>query len=237
LKGEEETGLTEETIRALGDWSFPVPVVPISLEKYSWTSGLNAGIALVNELCIAEEIIRDDVKILNLSFDAVINEENIARLAKRLHKRFVASVRKEMPEDLLGTFEKLFLNPAGVMPGDYVHYFRNTLELYNLRDLLAQGGFNPACNESGGMEDVEFFLRFLKHAERSGRTDILGEFVEALKDPVYYTDKRLVSMNAEKHAEKIAYETDSLARIFSNAYRTLEGKPVEEADRDFALRL
>jgi hypothetical protein len=235
LKGEDESGLTEKTLKEMAG-KFPLPIIPVTVHHYSWTSGLNAGIAIINELCIIKEMNRDNVRVFNMSFDASIDEKNLNVLISRFDKRFVMSVRGNETGDFEALYSKLFTDPTTANPTAYVNHFRNTLALYGLRDLLLLGGFHPGCNVHGGMEDTEFYLRVLARARRLGRTDIILEFEGALREPVFYSDKRYRDTTTEKYAQKTALEVASLARIFADELSSSGGTSVPENERDFALR-
>ncbi len=236
LKGEDENGLTEKTLEEIHE-RFSIPILPLSIERYSWTSALNAGASIVNEIALANELNRDLLKVLVVSFDAEVFEDGLRTLHHRLTKRFVMSVRGQQPPvDFEARYLRLLSDVSVAPPAEYVDAFRNTLELYPLRDLLVMGGFHPGCNVTGGMEDIEFFLRFLARASRMGRKDILLEFEEALKEPIFYSDRRFATITKEKQEEKVKQETLSLKRIFANSLRTLEGSSVPEDQRDFLLR-
>lgn len=95
---------------------------------------------------------------------------------------------------------------------------RNTALVFSLSDLARNGGFNPACNGWGGMEDHEMFLRLVLEAEEGG--DRYEKLMAAAKEPLLFSDPAWNSMpqgdekkgrvfkygHEQKALEKIAYD-------------------------------
>jgi hypothetical protein len=221
IKKESDSGITELALRKLNTEEFGLPVAPIVVEDYTWTSGLNAGISLINELCLEENVDRQKIKMLFLSFDADLDRENLSKLKQAVDDhRFVFSVRGKVRKT-----EEVFA----------VDHLRNTLSAITLMDLVRLGGFNPLTNGFGGMEDAEFFLRLLSLAKKEGREDILVAFKHAAEEPVFYEDSRIRSMSEEKWTAKRKNETEALQKILARSYE--EDLIVPSAERDFPLRL
>ena len=63
-----------------------VPVLPLRIKGYSWTSGLNVGVSLMNEIAKEKQIDIETIRMLSMSFDVNIEKEEVEKM-KRLSDR------------------------------------------------------------------------------------------------------------------------------------------------------
>lgn len=216
-----------------------VPILPLRINKYSWTSGLNVGVALTNEIAKEKNINTENIKMLNMSFDANIEKEEIEKM-KRLsdEQKYVFTVRKtsedkppfELDQNKLWEkFKTIMKKPMNSNLFELVYAMRNTLSLVPLTDLVDFGGFNPLCNgqerplEPGGktfsikgMEDSEFYMRLFLDALKKGKTKTIREFKRSLDESVVYNDPSWQRIGEVDRFKKISNETDALNKIVNN---------------------
>ncbi|MFB6181991.1 MAG: hypothetical protein ABEJ24_03785 [Candidatus Magasanikbacteria bacterium] len=173
---EEQNGETLKNVKELiseNDFSFEV--IPIGVENYSWTAGLNGPIAILNELAEREDIEKDHVKILNRSFDVKFPEDQRQEIEEKLQSgEQIVTIRDEDEDLQEGTIEDAVkqtkkLLSKGEQIGDidkFLHEHeliasiaRNTGMVFSLEDLVDLGGFDKHMNDVGGMEDQELAAR------------------------------------------------------------------------------
>jgi len=228
-----------------------VPILPLRINKYSWTSGLNVGVALMNEIAKEKNINKETIKMLNMSFDANIEKEEVEKM-KRLsdEQKYVFTVRKtsedkppfELDQNKLwGKFKVMMREPMNSNLFELVYAMRNTLSLVPLTDLIDFGGFNPLCDgkerhlKSGtktysikGMEDSEFYMRLFLDALKTGKTKIIKEFKKSLDEPVVYNDPSWQRIGEVDRFKKISNETDALNKIVNNLAQSITDSRVNK---------
>jgi ribosomal protein L20A (L18A) len=218
----EVSNITENSLQELtAAKSNEIPIVPIKLHQYPWTSGLNAATAILNEIAIDKDMNRDTIKVLNISYGVDLEEAELQKVSALVkEKRFVMSVRNNenldrLPEDNDAVWEKLkhlLRNPNSADLSEVLRSMRNTFNIMRLSDIVDLGGFNPKTVAFGGMEDADFFARMILHALSSGDVRTIKEFKEALEVPVYYSDERWEKL---KHI-KDPSETKALENVFKD---------------------
>jgi len=228
-----------------------VPVLPLRIKGYSWTSGLNVGLSLMNEIAKEKQIDTKTIKMLSMSFDANIEKEEVEKM-RRLsdEQKYVFTVRKtsedkppfELDQNKLwGKFKTMMREPMNSNLFELVYAMRNTLSLVPLTDLVEFGGFNPLCNgqerplEPGGktfsikgMEDSEFYMRLFLDALKKGKTKTIREFKKSLDDPVVYNDPSWQRIGEVDRFKKISNETDALNKIVNNLAQSINDSGVNK---------
>lgn len=157
--GEKNGSVTEESLKmALGQMNISVPVVPLQVEGYSWTAGLNSGAAVLNEMCLEKGIDRKDLRVANFSFDTDLDEEGLKKCSDSIQENeFVVTARKtsdgESPfvsghggGELWDRFKKMLRSPRAAKLSELAYTMRNTFNVIALEDIISMGGFNPLCN-------------------------------------------------------------------------------------------
>lgn len=228
-----------------------VPVLPLRIKGYSWTSGLNVGVALMNEIAKEKQIDTKTIKMLSISFDANIEKEEVEKM-KRLsdEQKYVFTVRKtsedkppfELDQNKLWEkFKVMMREPMNSNLFELVYAMRNTLSLVPLTDLIDFGGFNPLCDgkerplKSGnktysikGMEDSEFYMRLFLDALKTGKTKTIKEFKKSLNEPVVYNDPSWQRIGEVDRFKKISNETDALNKIVNNLAQSINDSQINK---------
>jgi hypothetical protein len=149
-----------------------IPIIPLGVENYSWTAGLNGPIALLSKLFAFS---KSKIGIFCMSFDVEFNEDNARKINKAWHllreKNVIIATRgSDVDDKIMCHHKNYFLGIAEAIkngkscpsiPNGIVATARNTATIWPIAHLTALCGFNPLCNGMGGMEDYEFLLRFL----------------------------------------------------------------------------
>lgn len=221
-----------------------VPVLPLRIKGYSWTSGLNVGVSLVNEIAKEKQIDLETIKMLGMSFDVNIEKEEVEKMEELSSKqRYVFTVRKtsedtapfELDQNKLWEkFKTMMREPMNSNLFELVYAMRNTLGLIPLNDLVDFGGFNPLCDgrerplRSGnktysikGMEDSEFYMRLFLDALKNKKIKIIREFKRSLGEPVVYNDPSWQRIGEVDRFKKISNETDALNKIVNNLAQSM----------------
>ncbi len=160
----DKGGVTEKNLQELLAESpeAPVPIIPLSIENYTWTSGLNSATAVLNELCLRDGVGRDDVRVMNLSFDTDLDPEELKKTDQLIKERdYVFTARKtstgESPfegggngktqgEKIWEKFTEILRDPNSTDLSELAYSMRNTFNVIKLSDVVAMGGFNPMAN-------------------------------------------------------------------------------------------
>lgn len=130
-----------------------LPIVPIQVRHYTWTAGLNAGIAVLDHLHDSSM----DTGVWNMSFDVEMNEENLHELHEALLDReYVCTIRNNpdgrlprsyrLMESIADGLAEIIAHPTQDNVKTLVHAMRNTCTVIPLRDIVMLGGFNPICD-------------------------------------------------------------------------------------------
>lgn len=252
LNQEQETGITEQAIEKLAANS-SVPLLPISVEKFSWTAGLNSGVAVINETCLGKGISTDKVRVMNMSFDTDLEEAELEKTNQQMGRNdYIFTARKtsqhESPfedhldeEGIWEKFKEILRNPNGTELSELSYVMRNTYNVIKLSDIVEMGGFNPMCNGDSrkfspasprpenfykhnandvkvsikGMEDAEFFMRYILKALRHNELSTMKKFKQAFAEPVLYEDESWDKLSELKKIKKISNEMQALSLIIS----------------------
>lgn len=122
-------------------------------EGYTWTSALNAGLAAIQMDNAEAEINGKNIFrfILNISVEANI---------KKIHlEKMLAAAIDDPQTAVVGTSFKGTQNNNIVSLGRSYRHPRNTCMLLKIEAFGPFfAGFNPMCDDCGGMEDIEFIL-------------------------------------------------------------------------------
>lgn len=234
-----------------------VPILPLRIKGYSWTSGLNVGVALTNEIAKEKNIKTENVRMLDMSFDVIIEQEEIEKMKRLSEKqKYLFTVRKtsdnKLPikeedmsrDNLWGKFKTIMKTPMSSNLFELVYMMRNTFNLIPLDDLVDFGGFNPLCNGQDrpldpdkpisktfsikGMEDSEFFMRLFLNAFKKTKTSVIREFVKSFDEPVFYNDPSWQTIGEVDRFRKISNETDALNKIVNNLAKSITDSGVNK---------
>ncbi|MFZ2187138.1 MAG: hypothetical protein WAV46_00720 [Candidatus Moraniibacteriota bacterium] len=158
-KDGEKGNTTEENLQTLlGQAHGSLPVVPLQVEHYSWTAGLNAGASVLNELCLEKGIDRKSLRVANISFDTDLDEAELEKCNAAIQENeFVITARKTSDgaspfvkgheeQELWNRFKEMLRMPKAAKLSELAYTMRNTFNVIALDDIIAMGGFNPLCN-------------------------------------------------------------------------------------------
>jgi hypothetical protein len=237
----EKDNLTESNLeKAMKAVTLGIPVVPIGVKNYSWTAGLNAPVAMLNEVCLGKQIDLEKVRVMNMSFGVEISDEDLKKCNKELSDgRYILTARmtadasspfaqRGSGQELWNKFKSIMRNPNEADLAELAYTMRNTMNIIPLADIVRLGGFNPVCNgktrhfEGGerevtiqGMEDAELFMRLILSALRSGDMYILKNLRRSMDNPIFYNDIDWNRMHEVGKIRKIGNEMKALALIMS----------------------
>lgn len=230
-----------------------VPILPLRIKGYSWTSGLNVGVALMKEIAEEKQIDTEAIKMLNMSFDVVLEKSEIDKMRSFSEtQKYLFTVRKTSEDkppfeltskNLWYKFKTVLREPLNSNLFELVYAARNTFNLIPLIDLIDLGGFNPLCDgkerplknaKSGskpenptfsikGMEDSEFFMRLFLNALKTGKIETIKLFKKSFENPVLYSDPSWQRIGEIDRFKKISNETDALNKIVNNLAQSING--------------
>lgn len=219
-------------------------IVPVKVHNYTWTSGLNSAVAILNEMAIDKKIDRNKIKVLSISYGVDLEEGELDRCKDLINgRRFVMTMRNTEKalfdsEDELSwnKFADLLRNPQGSDLRQVLRSMRNTFSIMGLADIVNYGGFNPATVPLGGMEDADFCMRMILSALKMGKVELIKDFRMAMADPVRYSDQRWMKLAHLKDPS----ETAALEKILAGTAIDEDIRNNEyilpEANQDFRLR-
>jgi hypothetical protein len=263
---EKTNGKTIENLQKLLEEENEIPIIPLIITKYTWTSGLNGPIAMHEQLMKEKAVDPKKVMMLFSSFDVVTPDEELKKLRHAIdnNNRIFITFRldpggvhplvkgdrfdTEDPthKDLLDRYKKLTKSPYEGEIADLVSSNRNTFNLVYSDLLFDFNGFNPLCNnqqfkikeprsgigikdeelrfyEIPGMEDIEFYTRYLKSADRLYQSidpqekikgkEMLLDFRRALKNPIKYRDKSWEERSQKNIIKKVTDEAGAYVKI------------------------
>lgn len=227
-------------------------VIPLDIEKYSWTAGLNGPAALLARGLTEEGGAIKSTDIFNFSFGVEFDRASFVDLARRYRDNtYVATIRlnrgrkpavtrddvmgiiKNPPvAGVSGNISRIFANP------DIMAVARNTATIMPLEEIIALGGYDSARNATGGMEDHDFLMRLLLDALRLGKMGKISAISRALEEPVYYTDHDWDALPDERRAAKLEDEQKALRSVaeslLSRSGTENWSTPLERQDFKFA---
>ncbi len=260
INQKEDAGVTEKSLKAISANTSELDLVPLQIENYSLTAGLNSGAALINELCLQKKINRDRVRILNLSFDVELTPNELEQISELINQdaRYIFTVREDeadvsqprndIPANRFEALAKIIRNPESANLTELVPLSRNTLSIYKLMDVVDLGGFNPNCNgqkvESPtgeevsirGMEDHELWMRTILRALKENKISVIKDLKKSLDNPVTYNDADWSKMSDEQRAAKLKNEKEAIRQIFAGlASKALDGQVIPVEKQDFIL--
>lgn len=237
--------------------SFPYPLFLFRCERYSWTAGINGVLAFLNRLAQSLEVPISQQNILIQSFDVFFAEDQLKRISSLLEKNEpIISVRVEQEDPDKVLFEELSLaiQQLAVIHGkadinleaffeqhrSIITLARNTSMIFRLKNLVRLGGFNPWCNDQGGMEDHEFLIRLMLTHAVEGNVSEIQQLVNAMKDPVVYRDEAWDSKLVDQKKEKMDRELQaviSITKYLKEWAIKVNGYQLPEVERDFVFVL
>lgn len=225
-QNKEQGDKTEKNLQELyKETGSDFPIVPIYLDGYCWTSGLNIGAALAKQTALNENIDLERIMMMPYSFDVSLTNEELKK-CKRLiddgdeffftlrytrdyHHPMAeqnrANYELKIPEDreVINKFKKLLKEPEKEEYDPLVYSMRNTFNFIPLSRLTEMGGWNPAC--SG--DRYEFFTETEDLSQRPAE-DRIGKKVIAVKGGME--------------------DAEFFSRIIQKAARQLKSKNLEE---------
>lgn len=195
-----EAGLMETDIHTL-NLSFDAIFSPGTAGEIS--KRLQAGLPVMT--LRIEEVLSTPEETVTVESEYVGDgRENTSEIAPLWDKMLVLLRKPEVTREEIAEFYE-FRSKALVMLS------RNTALVFKLPDLVRNGGFNPACNGWGGMEDHEMFLRLLLEAEEG--SEAFQKLMETAKQPLLFSDPSWNSMpqGDEKKGRVFKYEHEKSA--------------------------
>src|SRR4030042_740584 len=177
-KESEKDNATEKSLSEVSsEKKSEIPIVPIKVENYTWTSGLNSAIGILNEIALKNDVPTDNIRVMNLSFGVDLNEDELALCNKNIkEERFIVTARKTSDgsnpfekkgsgENLWKKFKDMLRFPNEAELAELSYTMRNTFTVISLKDIVDLGGFNPLCNG----DDRKFLTNqpnpFFKHLD------------------------------------------------------------------------
>lgn len=240
---KDEDNITENSIKEqLEKQKIDLPVLPLRINEYTWTSGLNVGVSLLNEIANQKNIDKENIKFMGMSFDVEMEDEEIQKMRNLSEKnRFILTIRKTTEEtlpfgidkeELWGKLKHILRKPLESDLFELCYSMRNTLSLIKLSDLVDFGGFNPLCDGKkrgdllieGGMEDSEFFLKIILNALKQGKISAMRDFKKAMENVVTYSDPSWRRATEPKKYRKISNEVKSLVKIANGETKKMDVK-------------
>lgn len=216
----QDTMDTRSVIYDVLDGGGPIfPVVPVNIEGYTWTAGLNGPAALIIKALKESGVDLDRVYQLNISADVVFQDDAAKKLGAVVSKGELALMARqdrvikgdeEAKEMVTQAIEKLH-DRTDNDPTRIVSLLRNTGLAVPLNIVEKLQGWDTRCNEWGGMEDVDFAVRALRGLLADKE---IGKVKKLLKGtPILYSDRSWDSMPAEGAKAKITREKEALDTI------------------------
>ncbi|MFA6160194.1 MAG: hypothetical protein WC678_03875 [Parcubacteria group bacterium] len=158
----EKDNITEKSLtESLADKKSEIPIVPIKVQNYTWTSGLNSAVGILNEMALKNDVPTDNIRVMNISFGVDLDEQELKTCNDDIEKnQFVVTARKtseganpfekkEMGEDLWKKFKDILRFPNEAELAELAYTMRNTFNVISLKNIVDLGGFNPLCNGEG----------------------------------------------------------------------------------------
>lgn len=198
INNEGEKGnATEESLElAGGEASFGVPIVPFRVENYTWTAGLNSGVALLNEISKEKGLDENKIRVVNMSFDTDLTEDELDKLNKEIEaQRFVFTEREtgdgkppisERGGKLWEKFVALLRKPEEANLAEISYAMRNTFNVIKLSDVVEMGGFNPVCNGVHGSDDRKSKKSILKSVDFPVPGEDPREYIKGMEDAEFF---------------------------------------------------
>lgn len=230
---KDNDNITENSIKEqLKKKEIDIPVLPLRINGYTWTSGLNVGVALLNEIANQKNIDKENIKLMGMSFDVEMETEEIKKMKELSEKnRFVVTIRKTAEEklpfevdkdNLWKKFKSILREQKENELLELCYSMRNTLSLIKLSDLVDFDGFNPLCDGKirgdmfveGGMEDIDFFLKIILNALDNNKLSTIRDFKRSINNGVVtYTDLAWKNIRETGRCLKISREVRDLKKF------------------------
>jgi len=184
----EEQGLTQQNLqRVLSVNPMDLPIIPINIHGYSWTSWLNAPVAILNELSKNQNVDTALIRVMNLSFWVDIPEEELVKLSQNIKEnKYVITARRTSDQDtpfvsqreLWEKFKWILRSPNETDLTELAYTMRNTFNVIPLQDIVKLWGFNPLCNGDSREFNTTQPSPFYKHIWVSKETKVTIRWME-----------------------------------------------------------
>jgi hypothetical protein len=204
----EDKGFTDSNLqKAIEAVPLDIPVVPIGVSNYTWTSGLNAPTAMLNEICLEKKIDFENVRVMNFSFGVDIPEEELEKIEKNIHEnKYILTARRtsdgtnpflnnETGKDLWKKFKEILRYPNEADLTELAYTMRNTLNIIPLKDIIRLGGFNPLCNGETRAFSTTHPNPFYSHITNSRETKIT---IRSMEDAEFFMRLILNALNSRE---------------------------------------
>ncbi|MGE4444212.1 MAG: hypothetical protein AB7E37_04440 [Candidatus Altimarinota bacterium] len=199
----EEQGLTQQNLqRVLSVNPMDLPIIPINIHGYSWTSGLNAPVAILNELSKNQNVDTALIRVMNLSFGVDIPEEELVKLSQNIKEnKYVITARRTSDQDtpfvsqreLWEKFKGILRSPNETDLTELAYTMRNTFNVIPLQDIVKLGGFNPLCNGDSREFNTTQPSPFYKHIGVSKETKVT---IRGMEDSEFFMRLILSSLHS-----------------------------------------
>jgi hypothetical protein len=165
----EKDDKTEKNLQELyRETGSDFPIIPIYIDGYCWTSGLNAGAALAEQTFLKENVNLEKAYLMSYSFDVSVPTEELKKCRESLDEnqdffftlRYTKDNHHPMAEQERGTLllkvpaveeikkglKRLIKKPETEEYDPLVYSMRNTFNFLRMSRLHKMGGWNPACS-------------------------------------------------------------------------------------------
>lgn len=161
INKDADAGSTEKNLTHMAASEGGVPIIPIAVERYTWTAGLNSAASVLNEICLRNAIDRESVKVMNMSFDVHIEDAELEKIRDSVHNNDYAFTARETTEgdspfdkkeaqalgkEIWEKFAAILRDPHSSDLSQLSYMMRNTFNIIKLSDVVKLGGFNPLTN-------------------------------------------------------------------------------------------
>lgn len=181
----EKDNVTESNLqKAMKVVQIGIPIVPIGINGYSWTAWLNAPTALINQICIWQNVDIEKIRVMNLSFGVDITDEELKKCNENIHNnRYTLTARNtsdganpfsknENGTQLWKKFKEIMRYPNETDLAELAYTMRNTFNIIPLCDIINLWGFNPLCNGESREFSTNQPNPFFNHTGNSRETKV-----------------------------------------------------------------
>ena len=199
----------------IGERAIQSIVVPLRVQNYSWTAGLNGPAALLHCGLKQGNAQPADVSVFNYSFNTEFEDDELRKLAKQYRdNRFIMAIKKDgarKPEISIRTIVDALSGNA--LSEEILYAARNTGYIASLSDIARLKGYDAYCNGAGGMEDHEFAARLVFDAINQNDYGKVMSMLSSVNSPSYYTDSAWESLSENQKRAKLDREMGAVKAI------------------------
>ncbi|MBU2638919.1 MAG: hypothetical protein KJ955_08140 [Nanoarchaeota archaeon] len=213
-------------------------IVPVRIQNYSWTAGLNGPAALLYHGLKMQGRGIDGISCFNQSFHVAFEDEELKKLAeKHAESSFVLPVKTDRArKPQINVYDVInVLCGRAPISIEMMYAVRNTCMILPLPEMVHLNGYNAYCNAIGGNEDHEFMARLVFDAVRQKDYTKVREILSFIEEPIYYSDSAWDSLSESKQNSKLAMELTAEKKIAERLALLNQTQSYETplAERDF----